>query len=112
MHEVTTSSTGDFILDNVVIDNYTSGALMLDESWTRIEATNVLVKKDCKCDMGNLIEAHSSLHEHPEEENDHHPILEGLHCHYNDKNDSLWRLEFEEKEGCGEFHLKKKVRLF
>ena len=106
-------------MDNVIIDNYTSGALMLDESWKPIRSIKpyipkpyVLLKKDCKCDMGNLIEAHSSLHEHHEEENDHHPILEGLHCHFNDKNDSLWRLEFEEKEGCGEFHLKKKVRLF
>ena len=113
-HEVTTSSTGGFILDNVTIANYTSGALMLDESWKTIgrgirnPKPYVLVKKDCKCDMGNLIEAHSSLHEHPEEENDHHPILEGLHCHYNDKDDYSW-LSFEKTEGCDGFHLNKKV---
>ena len=101
-------------MDNVVIDNYTSGALMLDESWKTIgrgirnPRPYVLVKKDCKCDMGNLIEAHSSLHEHPEEENDHHPILEGLHCHYNNKDDYSW-LSFEKTEGCDGFHLNKKV---
>ena len=115
-HEVTTSSTGGFIiLDNVIIDNYTSGALMLDESWKPIRSIKpyipkpyVLLKKDCKCDMGNLIEAHSSLHEHHEVENDHHPILEGLHCHYNDKDDYSW-LSFEKTEGCDGFHLNKKV---
>ena len=115
-HEVTTSSTGGFIiLDNVIIDNYTSGALMLDESWKPIRSIKpyipkpyVLLKKDCKCDMGNLIEAHSSLHEHHEVENDHHPILEGLHCHYNDKDDYSW-LSFEKTEGCDGFHLNKEV---
>ena len=116
-HEVTTASTGGLIiLGNVTIDNYTSGALMLDESWKTIIRSiqpynpkpYVLVKKDCKCDMGNLIEAHSSLHEHPEEENDHHSILEGLHCHYNDTDDYSW-LSFEKKEGCDGFHLNKKV---